>query len=133
VTAEYNQAAGGGILPVYNIYFYEDSNGNKPVRDFIRELGSHNDKVSRVRLHKIQDYIKALREHGKSMGQPYMKPLGVDIWELRPNSDRILFAAWLGDGFVLLHHFVKRSQKTPQRELDQAKRNFARFKEVNKL
>ena len=118
---------------MYNIYFFEDSKGNKPVRDFIRDLGKHTDKASRVRLHKIQDYIKALREYGKGAGQPYIKPLDGDIWEMRPTSDRILFAAWLGDGFVLLHHFVKKTRKTPKSEIEQAKRNLTRFKEVNKL
>jgi len=118
---------------VYNVYFYEDSRGNKPVRAYIRELGSRDDKESRVRLHKIQDYIKALREHGKGIGQPYIKHLDGEIWELRPNSDRILFAAWMGDGFVLLHHFVKKTQKTPKREIEQAKRNLAHFKEVNAI
>ena len=47
-----------------------------------------------------------------------MKHLEGDIWELRPLRDRILFAAWVGDSFVLLHHFVKKTQKTPQREID---------------
>jgi phage-related protein len=118
---------------LYNIYFFEDSRGNKPIKEFIRELGTHSDKESRVRLHKIQDYIKALREYGKSAGEPYVKHLDGEIWEIRPNRDRILLAAWLENGFVLLHHFVKKTQKTPHREMDQAKRNLARFKEVNKL
>ena len=121
-----------GMLTLYNIYFFEDSRSVKPVRDYIRELGNRSDKESRVRLHKIQDYIKALRTYGKGAGQPYIKPLEGEIWELRPNSDRILFAAWLGDGFVLLHHFVKKTQKTPKSEIEQAKRNLAYFKEVTK-
>jgi uncharacterized protein HI_0660 len=36
--------------------------------------------------------------------------------------DRILFAAWLDDGFILLHHFVKKTQKTPRRELMKAQK-----------
>ena len=118
---------------MYKIYFYEDSRGGKPVRDFIKELGSRTDKANRVRLRKIQDYIKVLREYGKGAGEPYMKSLDGEIWELRPYSDRILFAALLGDGFVLLHHFVKKTQKTPKSEIEHAKRNLVRFKEVNML
>ncbi|MCL2081269.1 MAG: type II toxin-antitoxin system RelE/ParE family toxin [Oscillospiraceae bacterium] len=62
-------------------------------------------------------------------------PYGTSLrnWELRPYSDRILFAALLGDGFVLLHHFVKKTQKTPKSEIEHAKRNLVRFKEVNML
>jgi len=33
--------------------------------------------------------------------------------------------------FILLHHFVKKTQKTPPREIDQAKRNLADFIERN--
>lgn len=36
---------------------------------------------------------------------------------------RILFAAWNGRGFVLLHVFMKQTQKTPQKEIERAKRN----------
>ena len=118
---------------MYNIYFFEDHRGFKPVREFIRELESRSDKQSRIRVHKIQDYIKALRTYGKGAGEPHIKPLEGEIWELRPNKDRILFAAWLGDGFVLLHHFIKKTQRTPKSEIEQAKRNLAYFKEANKI
>ena len=57
------------------------------------------------------------------------KHLEDEIWELRPLRDRILFAAWTGDGFVLLHHFMKQTQKTPRREIEQAKRELVDFKQ----
>ena len=59
------------------------------------------------------------------MGEPYIKHLDGEIWELRPIRDRILFAAWHQGGFVLLHHFMKKTQKTPAREIAQAKQNLA--------
>ena len=52
-----------------------------------------------------------------------------EIWELRPINDRILFAGWVDGAFVLLHSFVKKSQKTPKREIEKAKRELADFKE----
>jgi phage-related protein len=45
-----------------------------------------------------------------------------DIWELRPIDNRILFAAWDGEKFILLHHFLKQTQKTPPLEIETAKR-----------
>lgn len=51
-----------------------------------------------------------------------MRHLDGDILELRPIRDRILFAGVCGDAFVLLHSFVKKSQKTPPHEIEQAKR-----------
>jgi len=110
---------------LYDIYFYEDARGNEPVLDYIMELRDKQDKDSRIKLSKIDDYIEALRQYGTQAGLPYLKHLSGKIWELRPIRDRILFAAWVGGGFVLLHPFLKQTQKTPQREIEQAKRELA--------
>ena len=45
-----------------------------------------------------------------------------NIWELRPCSDRIFFVAWVNDTYMLLHVFQKKTQKTPEREKEQARR-----------
>lgn len=51
-----------------------------------------------------------------------------DIWELRPLRDRILFASWCNNKFVLLSVFMKQTQKTPQREIEKAKRLLEDYK-----
>ncbi len=114
---------------MYKIEFYEDGKGNKPVREYIKGLAAKNDKDSRIKLSKINDYIEALAKHGATLGEPYMKKLDGDIWELRPLSDRILFAAWTRRSFLLISHFVKKSQKTPPTEIEKAKRLLKGFKE----
>ena len=117
---------------MYKAIFYRDKNGREPVLEYIKELASRSDKSSRIKLQKIRDYVKYLRVEGKGAGEPFVKHLDGEIWEFRPIKDRILFAAWEGDKFILLHHFVKKTQKTPQREIDQAKRNLADFRERSK-
>lgn len=107
---------------MYDIYFYKDKKDNQPVLDYMRELASKGGKDSRIKLNKINDYIKVLSHHGTRAGEPFIKHLEGDIWELRPLRDRILFVAWLDGSFVLLHQFMKKSQKTPKREIEQAKR-----------
>ena len=110
---------------MHPIYFYKDRNGNEPVKEYLQELANKNDKDSRIKLNKIRDYVKALNVYGKQLGEPYIKHLDGDIWELRPLRDRILFVAWHDGGFVLLHQFMKKTQKTPAREIEQAKRELA--------
>lgn len=110
---------------MHPIYFYKDRNGNEPVKEYLQELANKNDKDSRIKLNKIRDYVKALNLYGKQLGEPYIKHLDGDIWELRPLRDRILFVAWHDGGFVLLHQFMKKTQKTPAREIEQAKRELA--------
>ena len=74
-------------------------------------------------------YVKLLAVNGTYLPENYVKHLDGEIWELRPMNNRILFAGWMDDAFVLLHSFVKKTQKTPAREIEQAKRELADFKE----
>ncbi len=114
---------------MYKIYFYKDKNGVEPVIEYMTELSKKNDKDSRIKLNKIGDYIEALKQYGLQLGEPYIKHLSGEIWELRPIRDRILFAAYVNGGYVLLHCFVKKTQKTPAREIEKAKRELAEISE----
>ena len=114
---------------MYEIIFYEDNNGRKPVLEYMNELRKSGGKDSRIKLTKIRDYIKVLQKNGVSAGMPFIKHIDGDIWELRPIRDRILFAGVVGGRFVLLHQFMKQTQKTPAREIKLAKRELADFKE----
>ena len=106
----------------YSIYFYKNKNGKEPVLEYIKDLLSKKDKNSRIKATKIQDYINILSEHGTRAGEPFIKHIDGEIWELRPQRDRIFFVAWVNDSFVLLHYFMKKTQKTPSKEIEQAKR-----------
>jgi len=116
---------------MHNIHFYKDKRGNEPVLDYIQSVARRSDKDSRIKANKIRDYVKYLRQEGLNSGEPYVKHLDNEIWELRPLSDRILFASWQNDGFVFLHHFIKKTQKTPRREIEKAKRNLKKYKELS--
>ncbi len=116
---------------MYKIYFYRDKNGCEPVLDYLKELISKTDKSSRIKANKINDYIEVLSQFGTTAGEPYMKHLDGEIWELRPLRDRIFFVGWLNGSFVLLHHFMKKTQKTPAREIEKAKRELADLIERN--
>lgn len=63
-----------------------------------------------------------LRQNGVDIGEPYVKKLDNEIWELRPARDRILFASWHNNKFILLNIFMKQTQKTPRREIEKAKK-----------
>ena len=110
---------------MHKIFFYKDKKGNEPVLDYLRELSEKSDKDSRIKLNKIRDYVKALSSYGLQLKEPYIKHIDGEIWELRPLRDRILFVAWHNGGFVLLHSFMKKTQKTPAREIKRAKQELA--------
>ncbi|MBQ3451062.1 MAG: type II toxin-antitoxin system RelE/ParE family toxin [Selenomonadaceae bacterium] len=113
---------------MYDIVFYEDKKGCSPVRDYTNALASKNDKSSKIKFKKIIREINFLTECGTRIGEPVVKHLRGEIWELRPLRDRILFAAWVGDSFVLLHTFQKDTQKTPIAEIEKAERELEDFK-----
>lgn len=73
-------------------------------------------------------YIDLLSECGLTLTEPYIKKLDKEIWELRPLRDRILFASWCDNKFVLLSIFMKQTQKTPKREIEKAKRLLEDYK-----
>jgi phage-related protein len=114
---------------LYDVVFYKDKNGKQLVLEYIETLAQSSSKDGRIKFNKIQEYLQVLREYGTQAGEPYIKHLDGEIWELRPISDRILFAAFVGNRFVLLHHFMKKTQKTPPREIEQAKRELSDIRE----
>jgi phage-related protein len=122
----------GGIV-LFEIVFYRDKNGKEPVLEYIEGLASRRDKSGGINLRKILEYIKVLRAYGTQAGEPYIKHLDGEIWELRPIRERVLFAAWTEKEFILLHHFFKKTQKTPTSEIEQAKRRLEDYRERDRL
>lgn len=118
---------------MYKIDFYEDKNGKSDVEEYIKALRKKaaTSKESRINFNKIVAYLDMLEEMGTRIGEPVTKHLDGEIWELRPLRNRILYAYYKDNGFIILHHFIKRTRKTPKREIEQAKRNLREFLERN--
>lgn len=113
---------------MYKIEIYEDKHGKSEIKEYIRELQKQNSKDSNIKIKKIISYIRMLNEKGLSLGRQYVKYIGDGIWELRPLRDRILFAYCDNNKFILLSVFMKQTQKTPQREIEKAKRLLKDYK-----
>ena len=107
---------------MYDVEIYETENGKSEVKEYIKELQKKTNKDKKIKFQKIIAYIRMLKEKGLSLGEPYIKHLDEEIWELRPLRNRILFAACVDNKFVLLTIFMKQTQKTPKKEIEKAKR-----------
>ncbi len=102
----------------WEIEFYQDSQGDIPVQDFICQQSA---KVEA----KIYRHIDLLQDFGLSLGQPYVEKLaGSDVWELKirhsSNRYRILYFTSSGRRFILLHAFLKKTARTPKNEIETA-------------
>ena len=116
---------------MYKVVFYKDRNGKEHLKDYIYDLvkkGKSN-KNERIQAEKILASIKLLAIYGVKVGMPKVKHIDGEIWELRPLKHRIFFFYWEKDKFVLLHHYIKKTQKAPKREIERAKNNLISFLE----
>jgi phage-related protein len=100
----------------------EDSNGYSQLWEFLDDLQKKagKNKDTRIQHQQISFYIELLQENGTRLGTNITKHLVEDIWELRPGNNRVFYFYFENNTFVLLHQFRKKSQKTPQREINQA-------------
>ena len=113
---------------MYEIEFYEDIYGKSEVYEYIQQLRNNLNKENKQKLKKTYMYIDLLSQEGLKLSEPYIKKLDKEIWELRPLRDRILFACWRNNKFVLLSVFMKQTRKTPKREIEKAKRLLEDYK-----
>jgi phage-related protein len=96
--------------------FYRSDAGREPVREWLKSLDAEDRRI-------IGEDIKDL-EFSWPIGMPLVRSLGRDIWEVRSRLPqgriaRVLFSVEK-DCMVLLHGFMKKTQKTPQQEIDLA-------------
>ena len=123
---------------MYTVEFYETQDGECQVWDFLEGLrikaASNTD--ARIQHKQASLYIELLQQNGTHMNENITKHLEDGIWELRPGNNRVFYFFFQDDIFVLLHQFRKKSQKTPKREIEKAKRerdDYLSRKENNKL
>ena len=99
-----------------DVVFYRTESGNEPVREWLRGLGKADKRVIGNDIKTVQD--------GWPIGMPVVRKLEAGLWEVRSRLDqrisRTLFTVH-GDTMILLHGFIKKSQKTPKEDLQLAK------------
>lgn len=119
---------------MYEIELYEDEDGFSDVRSFIRDLRDRakNSKDARVQYKQVTYYIDLLENKGFDLPVKIAKNLDGEIWELRPGNNRVFFFYFDGKKFVLLHHYRKKTQKTPRFEIEKAKSEMRDYKARHK-
>ncbi len=107
---------------MFKIKYYRTEQGYCDIEEFLLNLERKvcTNKNARIQYKQVVQYIQFLSDHGTRLGENICKHLTDDIWELRPGNNRVLFFYFKNDTFVLLHHFRKKTQKTPKREIEKA-------------
>ena len=105
------------------VVFYRTTAGAEVVLDWLRGLDDGDRRMIGQDLMRVQ--------FRWPVGMPLCRPLGEGLWEVRSNlsSNRIarLFFCFTQGRAVVLHGFIKKTQKTPQAELEIARKRKNEF------
>ena len=105
---------------ILQVVFYRTEAGSEPVREWLKGLDKAERKV-------IGEDIKTV-QFGWPLGMPLVRQVDKGLWEVRIQLDRkiarVLFTAREGM-MVLLHGFVKKTQKIPTSDLRLARQRMA--------
>src|SRR5438309_11453187 len=105
-----------GAEPILSVAFFRTETGREPVREWLKSLQREERRI-------IGEDIKTV-QFGWPLGMPLVRKLDKSLWEVRSRLPdriaRVIFATREGR-MILLHGFVKKSQKTPREDLELAK------------
>ena len=102
---------------MFQVEFYVTPSGENPVRDFLNKLPVD------LRAKAIRS-LEILEQEGSRLREPYSKPVQEGLFELRvkfaTDIVRVFYFFFVGRNIIVTSGFVKKSTKTPRREIDKA-------------
>ncbi|MHB1356952.1 MAG: type II toxin-antitoxin system RelE/ParE family toxin [Anaerolineae bacterium] len=109
----------------WQVEFYTDARGSNPVLEFLNGLANRE----RAKAFRV---LKLLQEYGTLLAMPHALPIERGLWELRAGASRIFYFTYIDRRLIILHGYLKKSQRTPVKEMKTALKRMSEFKERNK-
>ena len=110
--------------PTLAVHFYQELNGNEPVRKWLKSLDDEQRFIIGTDIKKVQ--------YRWPLGLPLVKNIGEGLWEVRsslPNTiARVIFII-SKQKMILLHGFIKKTQKTPLQDFNISKMRAKNYEE----
>jgi len=114
----------------YRVYYYVSPSGDNPVSQFL-------DSLSERQQAKILRLFQYMKLYGLSSILPHTKKLtGTPIWEIRilgKDNIRVLYAVPQQNFVLILHGFIKKTQKTPLKEIQIVQTRYQQWKTLHSL
>jgi len=110
-----------------NVVFFRTASGAEPARRWLKSLPDMHKKA-------IGEDIKTV-QFGWPLGMPLVEKLEPYFWEVRTKvPDGIARMLFTVDGsiMILLHGFIKKTQKIPKKEINTAKSRLRQYQEIKK-
>jgi len=106
----------------WSVNYFTDSTGEQPVKEWVLGL----DEKLRLKVYRA---FELLEEFNLNLKAPYVKPLEDKLYELRIKDQkgiyRVIYFAHTSKEFIMLNGFVKKTQKTPKKEIELAKKRMS--------
>ena len=113
----------------YTCIFYETVDGRKPAEEFIEALDAETQDKFIIKQQLLQDF-------GPQLRHPHTDHLEEGVFELRfkgkEGQIRVLFFFFYGKRIIFTHGFIKKTRKTPRKEIGIAKERRKDFLTRNK-
>jgi len=103
----------------WTIEFYKTVDNKSPIEEWLKT-------IPKTAYAKLLRNMKLLREFNITLKEPYVKPLGDKLYEIRAKDAngiyRVVYFAYTGKKFIILHGFTKKTQKTATKDLNLSKK-----------
>ena len=117
---------------IFDLEFYRMENGKVPVREFLSSL------EPKLRAKAFRD-IELLRNLGNDLREPYVKYIKGEknkgLFELRIKFSndiaRIFYFTYYNNRYIMLHGFIKKTMKTPKKEIELARKYMEDYRRRN--
>ena len=111
------------IPPILTVAFFRTEADNEPVREWLTGLGREQRRLIGIDIKTVQ--------LGWPIGMPVVRKLEPKLWEVRSDLEgiiaRVIYTV-VGSQMILLHGFIKKSQKTPTVDLQTARQRHAKLR-----
>ena len=108
------------------IYYYINQQKENPVKDFINSL-------SKIQQAKVLRLFQIIENYGiQSIPRHIKKLQGYPLWEIRilgQDNIRIIYIGVTRSNILVLHGFIKKSQKTPAKEISLALKHYSNWQD----
>lgn len=113
-------------MPQTDVLFYQESEGDVPVLDWLRELDSQNRRAA----NKCQAAIERLAEKGHELRRPEADLLRDGVYELRARVGRVNYRVlyfFHGRNVAVLAHGLTKEKAVPKADIERAIQRKQRF------
>lgn len=108
----------------WKVVYYTSPTGDNPVSNFL-------DCIDKQTQSKILRVVANIEEYGLTSVIPHIKKLsGTPLWEIRilgKTNVRIIYVVPTRTSILLLHGFIKKTMKTPSKELEIASARYKQY------